>query len=106
MDHAQIRTAAGSSKPDARLIVTGTQGNSFSSRLKNESVRHGIILAVNVSISFTLGFVFGEIIGGESINTASGGSVQETSVPDAGSTILLMSIGLGCLAAAKRKSFS
>jgi len=106
MPHALIRTAAGSPGSEVRSKVIGTRGDAFSRGLNYKSVQHGIILAVNTSISFTLGFFVGEIIGGESINTTSGGSVQGTTVPDASSTMLLMSIGLGCLAAAKRKSIS
>ena len=89
-----------------RSKVIATQRDAFSRGLNTESVLHYIIFAMNASISFTLGLVVGEIIGGENINTASGGSVQGTTVPDGSSTVLLMSIGLGCLAAAKRKSIS
>ena len=61
--------------------------------------------AVNASVSMTSRLVAGEITSGENSYLASGGSVQGT-VPDAGSILLLMSVGLGCLAAVKRKSNS
>lgn len=107
LDHAQILTAAGLSEADVLFNVTGTHGVAFSGGLATESVLHGIILAPDASISLTPGLVVGEMIGGENINIASGGTIQGVpSVPDAGSTLLLMSIGLGCLAGVKRKFIS
>jgi len=62
--------------------------------------------AIGALVSMTSRVVAGEIMRGESSYVASGGSVQGTTVPDAGAILLLMSIGLGCLAAMKRKSNS
>jgi len=63
----------------------------------------GILLAQG-SVSLTPGYVNGEIISDtSSINIASKGAVQGLpSVPDSGATLLLMSMGLGLVAAAKR----
>jgi hypothetical protein len=54
--------------------------------------------APDAQISLTPGDVVGELISGQNINIASGGSVQggsTTTVPDSGSTLALM--GIGCL---------
>jgi len=107
LDHAQILTADGLSESEVLFNVTGTQGVAFSGGLATESVLHGIILAPDASISLTPGLIVGEMISGEGINIASGGTINGIlTVPDAGSTMLLMSIGLASLAAAKRKFIS
>ena len=107
LDHAQILTDAGLSESEVLFNVTGTHGVAFSGGLATESVLHGVILAPDASISLTPGLIVGEMISGEGINIASGGTIKGIpTVPDAGSTMLLMSIGLGSLAAAKRKFIS
>ncbi len=63
----------------------------------------GVFLAQG-QISLTAGYVYGEIISYTSVNIASTGLVDgPTSVPDSSSTLLLMSIALFSLAAAKGK---
>ena len=105
LNSAMILTAAGLSSSDVLFNVTSSQGVAFSGGLNNESVLDGIILAPDASISLTPGAVNGEIIGGGNINIASGGSVQgsPSSVPDSGSSLLLMSIGLVSLGLLKMK---
>jgi len=110
LDHAQILTADGLSESEVLFNVTGTHGVAFSGGLATQSELHGIILAPDASISLTPGLIVGEMISGEGINIASGGTIQGIptvpTVPDAGSTMLLMSVGLASLAAAKRKFIS
>jgi hypothetical protein len=85
---SRILTAAGLSEADVLFNVTGTQGVATSGGLNNESVIHGIVLAPDASISLTPGLVVGEIIGGENINIASGGSI--IAVPEAPTSSLLI----------------
>lgn len=92
------------STPDDVLFnFTGNQGAQFSGGLSQESVLDGILLAPDVPVSITPGLVVGEIISGGNIQIASGAQVQGVnSVPDNGSSLFLLSIGLGCLFLAKR----
>jgi hypothetical protein len=104
---AQILTGVGLSESEVLFNITGTTGVAFSGGLNQESVLHGIILAPDATVSITPGLVVGEVISGENVNIASGGSIQGvTSVPDAGSTVMLMGLGLSFLAGAKRKFHS
>jgi choice-of-anchor A domain-containing protein len=83
---------------DVLFNITGTQGVQLAGGLNNESVLDGIILAPDAQISVTPGSIVGELISGENINIASGGSVQGiASVPDGGSSLFLLAIGIGCL---------
>jgi hypothetical protein len=76
-----------------------------------DDVINGTVLIPNTSA--TLHGVFGAIFSGEGTITLMSGATVESvpftppsTVPDAGSTMLLMSIGLGCLASVKRKFVS
>jgi hypothetical protein len=80
--------------------ITGTQSAALAGGLNNESVLDGIVLAPNAGFAAAPGSVVGEIISGgnQGISIASGGKVQGiASVPDSGSSLFLLSIGIGCL---------
>jgi hypothetical protein len=92
---------------DVLSNITGTQGVQLAGGLNNESVLDGIVLAPDAQISVTPGKIVGEIISGGNINVASGGGVQGiASVPDSGSCMFLLSIGIGCLIQAKKRFLS
>ena len=105
LNSARILTLAGLSEAEVLFNVTGTTAVAFSGGLNDESILHGIILAPDAQVHITPGLVVGEVISGESINIASGGSIQGV-VPDAGSTVVLMGLGVAFLAGAKRKFYS
>jgi len=88
LNSAKILAAAGLSDANILFNVTGTQGVAFSGGLNNECILDGILLAEDASVSLTPGEVTGEIISGQNINIASGGSVSGSgsNVPDSGPT--------------------
>ena len=92
---------------DVLFNITGTQGVQLAGGLNNESVLDGIVLAPDAQISETPGSILGEIISGQNINIASGAKIQGVaSVPDSGSCMFLLSIGIGCLIQAKKRFLS
>jgi choice-of-anchor A domain-containing protein len=104
LNSAEILAAAGLPPSDILFNITGTQAVQFSGGLSNESVLDGIILAPDAQVSLTPGAVDGEIISGQNINIASGGSVQgvAASVPEP-SSYMLLSLVCGFLGIAKRR---
>jgi choice-of-anchor A domain-containing protein len=93
---------------DANVLfnITGTTTAGQS----GSSVIHGIILAPHADVVVDGGTgapprvgVFGEVISGADIDIHSGSGINSPSVPDAGSALALMGLGLGFLAGAKRK---
>lgn len=109
LNSAKILAAAGLSDANILFNVTGSQGVAFSGGLNNECILDGIILAEDASVSLTPGEINGEIISGQGINIASGGSVAGggTNVPDSGPTRPIEAVCfLGILAAATIKARS
>jgi hypothetical protein len=93
---------------DANVLfnITGTTTAGQS----GSSVIHGIILAPHADVVVDGGTgapprvgVFGEVISGADIDIHSGSGINSPTVPDAGSALALMGLGLGFLAGAKRK---
>ena len=80
---------------DVLFNLTGTQG----AALAGGSVVDGIVLAPHAGFSEAGGSVVGEIISGGNISIASGKIVDTpgTSVPDSGSSLFLLSLGIGIL---------
>lgn len=87
-----------STSDDVLFNILPGAGVGFSGGLSQESVLDGILLAPDSNVNLTPGLIVGEIISGGNINIASGAQVKGvTSVPDSGSSLFLLSIGLGCL---------
>jgi choice-of-anchor A domain-containing protein len=76
LNSGQIVLTGGLSPLDVVFNLTGNTGLSTSGGLNNESVAMGIFLAPNAQVALTPGALTGEIISGENINIASGGSVS------------------------------
>jgi len=93
---------SGSLAMNASKILDSTGANvlfnitSGAASLSGGSVLDGIVLAPNATFSESGGSVVGEIIGGNI--SISGAKVQGLSaVPDGGSSVLLLAVGIGCL---------
>jgi hypothetical protein len=101
-----IALTGGLTENDVVYNVTGT-GNSVHTAggLNNESVIDGIVLDANGAIQMSPGQVNGEVIAGAGIQIVSGGNVNgnTSTVPDGGSSLLLLSASLGCLFQLKKK---
>jgi hypothetical protein len=104
-----IVLAGGAADANILFNITGTTTAGQS----GSSVIHGIILAPHASVVVDGGVgtpprvgVFGEVISGANIDIHSGSGINQPSVPDAGSAVVLMVLGLGFLAGAKRKLLS
>jgi hypothetical protein len=84
LNSGQIVLTGGLIPSDVVFNLTGTTGLSTSGGLNNESVLAGIFLAPNAQVALTPGALTGEIISGQDINIASGGSVNGVPGPIVG----------------------
>ena len=105
----RVVLTGGATEANVLFNVTGTKSVAFTGG-GNDSELHGIILAPDAKVQLSPGLIVGEIIGGLDISIVSGAKVQgvekekkQHKVPDTGSSLLLMTLGLGFLASAKRK---
>lgn len=105
LSHSSILLSGGLTADNVLFNITrnGGTGLGMSGGLSTESVLYGIVLANKSQVSVTPGLVVGEIISGDNVSIASGAQVEGITVPDAGGSFALLSLGMGLLVAARRK---
>ncbi len=94
---ANVLLAGGATAANILFNYTGTSDVRFSGR--TTSVLNGILLALNARIKLSPGLVVAGIINPNGISPSPGGvpDPRPISVPDASSTLVLISIGFGVL---------
>jgi hypothetical protein len=98
LNSGKIVLTGGLTANDVVFNITGTSPFATSGGLGNESVATGIFLAPNAQVHITPGAVTGEIISGQNINIASGGSVMGVPGPTIGAGLPgFLLLGLGVL---------
>jgi hypothetical protein len=100
----KVLLAGGASESNILFNYTGTSQVTLGGGTgSDESVLHGILLALNAKVNLSPGLVVGEIISGQDIALMSGSVVQQdgavAAVPDRASTLELSIIALGGIAA-------
>jgi hypothetical protein len=101
-----ISLASGLSVSNVLFNITGTTGVQLTNG-GNAPMLYGIILSPYASINIAPGNVIGEIIGGQQINIVSSAdpTTNVASVPDSGSSVVLLSLGLAGLLLLRGQKF-
>jgi hypothetical protein len=95
LNSGRIALTGGLTPADVVFNLTGNQPFATSGGLNQESVLEGIVLNPHGQVHLTPGAVIGEIIAGDNINIASGGSVSP--VPETSSLGLVAAVGLAVM---------
>jgi hypothetical protein len=108
LNSAKVLLANGASESNILFNYTGTTPLTVSGGANgsaDQSVLHGILLALNAKVNLSPGLVVGEIISGQNISLGAGSSVQQattngvTTVPDRASTFGLSLIAFSGIVA-------
>lgn len=95
LNSGKVVLTGGLTPADVVFNITGNQSFATSGGIGNESVLAGIVLDPGGQVHLTPGAVTGEVIAGDNINIASGGSIRGvTPVPETSSLWLLSAVGM------------
>jgi hypothetical protein len=96
LNSGRVALTGGLTPADVVFNLTGNQPFATSGGLNQESVLAGIVLNPHGQVHLTPGAVTGEIIAGDNINIASGGSIASP-VPETSSLGLVAAVGLAVM---------
>jgi hypothetical protein len=111
---AEISLINGATADHVLFNMQGSLGGGlFNADIEGTSIARGIILSPTGDVKINGGInppprtgLFGEVIAGGNVLIQSSSGIAGVTVPDAGSTLVLMGLGLGFLVSAKRKFLS